>query len=98
MCDRANRYGKWSGKIGENISYGRSDARDVVIQLIVDDGLTDRGHRGNIFDPQFRVVGVACGEHSKYRAMCVTTFAAGYDEANGAPGLPSHAVFGAPSL
>ena len=80
MCDRANRYGKWSGKVGENISYGRSDARDVVIQLIVDDGLTDRGHRDNIFDPRFTVVGVACGEHSKYRAMCVTTFAAGYAE------------------
>ncbi len=80
MSDRVNSYGRWSDKIGETISYGRSDARDVVIQLIVDDGLTDRGHRDNIFDPAFRVVGVACGEHSKYRAMCVTTFAAGYAE------------------
>ncbi len=80
MCDRANRYGKWSGKVGENISYGRSDARDVVIQLIVDDGIRSRGHRTNIFDPDFRIVGVACGEHSGYRVMCVTTFAADYTE------------------
>ncbi len=80
MCDRANHYGTWSGKVGENISYGQSDARNVVVQLIIDDGLTDRGHRENIFDPEFRVVGVACGEHSRYRAMCVTTFAAGYAE------------------
>ncbi len=77
-CDRANRHGRWSGKIGENISYGRADARDVVIQLIVDDGLPDRGHRDNIFDPAFRVVGIACGDHSEYRAICVTTFDAGY--------------------
>ncbi len=83
--DRANRYGRWNGKIGENISYGQDDPRDVVVQLIVDDGLRDRGHRDNIFDPAFRVVGVACGEHSAYRAMCVTKFAAGYEEAVSAP-------------
>ena len=85
MCDRANRHGRWTGKIGENISYGRSDARDVVVQLIVDDSLRSRAHRENIFDPEFRIVGVACGEHSTYRAMCVTTFAHGYDEAMSAP-------------
>jgi hypothetical protein len=80
MSDRVNRYGEWSGKIGENISYGRSDARDIVIQLIFDDGTPSRGHRKNLFDPEFRVVGVACGEHAGYGVMCVTTFAADYKE------------------
>ena len=80
MADRVNRYGDWSGKIGENISYGRSEAREVVIQLIVDDGAPSRGHRKNLFDPDFRVVGIACGTHAQYRAMCVTTFASGYQE------------------
>ncbi len=80
MSDRVKHYGRWTGKIGENISYGRSDARDVVIQLIVDDGIRTRGHRRNMFDPEFRVVGVACGEHVAYRAMCVMTFATGYLE------------------
>ncbi len=80
MSDRLTRYGRWSGKIGENISYGRSDARDVVIQLLVDDGIRSRGHRKNIFDPEFRVVGVGCGQHAGYRAMCVTTFASDYKE------------------
>jgi len=85
MSDRFNRYGRWSGKIGENISYGRFDAREVVVQLIVDDGVKDRGHRQNLFDPEFRVVGVACGEHSAYEAMCVTAFASAYDEATSTP-------------
>jgi len=80
MVDRFNRYGRWHGKIGENISYGSSDARDVVVQLLVDDGVPSRGHRKNIFDPEFRVAGVACGGHSEYGAMCVTTFASTYDD------------------
>ncbi len=80
MSERLTRYGRWSGRIGENISYGRSDARDVVIQLMVDDGIRNRGHRRNMFDPEFRLVGVGCGQHAGYRAMCVMTFAAGYLE------------------
>ena len=81
MADRVSRYGRWIGKIAENISYGRSDAREVVVQQIVDDGTPGRDHRRNLFDPDFRIVGVACGRHAEYRVMCVTTFAAGYEEA-----------------
>ncbi len=36
--ERMNRYGVWSGGWGENISYGESNPRDIVIALIVDDG------------------------------------------------------------
>jgi len=81
MSHRVKRYGRWSGKLGENVSYGRSDARDVVVQLIVDDGIRSRGHRRNMFDPEFRVLGVGCGQHAGYRTMCVMTFASGYDDA-----------------
>ncbi len=81
MSERVRRYGNWRGKIAENISYGHADAREVVIQLIIDDGNPDRGHRETLFDPDHRVVGVACGHHAQYRAMCVTTFATGYEEA-----------------
>lgn len=78
--DRMNRYGRWKGVAGENISYGKNTAEEIVIQLIVDDGVLSRGHRENIFNPQFRVVGIAFGSHAKYKYMCVMGFAADYEE------------------
>lgn len=78
--DRMNRHGKWLRSAGENISYGNDEARAVIIQLIVDDAVAGRGHRKNIYNPSFEVVGIACGPHKVYGTMCVQTFAGDYQE------------------
>jgi uncharacterized protein YkwD len=78
--DRIGRHGNWESVIGENIAYGQSTARDVVAAFIVDDDVPGRGHRTNLFNTAFHVMGVDCGPHSTYGTTCAITFAGGFRE------------------
>lgn len=80
MQERVERHGTWERQIAENIGYGPSDARSMVMQLIIDDGVRDRGHRKNIFTAGFGVAGAACGPHPRFGTMCVIDFAGGFRE------------------
>ena len=77
---RMERYGQWRGAVAENIAYGENAARDVILQLLVDDGVPNRGHRDALLDPEWSTSGVACGRHRNYGQMCVMDYAAGYEE------------------
>jgi len=83
--ERIARYGTVSGGWGENISYGKASARDVVIALIIDDGLPARKHRKNIFNPSYNYAGAAFGRHARFRTVCSMDFAGGYAERGQAP-------------
>lgn len=71
--DRAARRG-FRQPVGENISYGQREARAVVIQLLVDDGVPDRSHRHNLFSNRYESIGAGCGGHRAYGSMCVIDF------------------------
>jgi uncharacterized protein YkwD len=75
---RIARYGTWSGEIGEEIAYGASEASEVIVELLIDDGVANRGHRSSLLDPRWRYVGIACGLHARYGTMCVIDFASSY--------------------
>ncbi len=76
LRQRIERHGNWDGSIAENISCGRNDALLIVLDLLIDEGIADRGHRRNILDPTLAFVGVAVRPHqSVYRFICVLDFA-----------------------
>ena len=77
---RIERFGSWSGSVGENCAYGLKDAREIVVQLLIDDGVGNRGHRKTILNPAFKKVGIGYSEAGKaaYGAVAVMDFAAAF--------------------
>ncbi len=71
--------------VNEVITYGHHSPEGVVDQLLIDDGVPDRGHRHSLLRPEHRFAGVACGRHPVHRTMCVTLMSQTRD---GSPPLP----------
>jgi len=67
---KGNPYMAW----GENCAYGYQDAVDIVITLLIDEGIKGEGHRKNILKPGFNSVGVAIRPHKNYEVNCVMDF------------------------
>ncbi|XGB44049.1 MAG: CAP domain-containing protein [Nodosilinea sp. LVE1205-7] len=62
-------------RAGENIAYGSRTGQQVLLDLIVDDGVPDRGHRTAIFSPAWSHTGAGCGPHQGYGNVCVINYA-----------------------
>lgn len=75
---RLNRYGAWQNDVGENINFGRITPREIVISMLIDDGVKSRGHRKNILQTKFAFIGTASGRHSRHDIMTVVVFADDY--------------------
>ena len=73
--ERIEEYGRFMGTAGENISYGPKDPQEVVLQLLIDDGVPSRGHRDNIMSRSFGVCGVGFAKHKKWRYVVVIDYA-----------------------
>lgn len=73
--NRILKYGIWDIKIGENLRYGNEEPRDIVVGWLVDDNKPGRGHRNNILQSDFALMGAAIGGHDVHGVCCVCTFA-----------------------
>jgi uncharacterized protein YkwD len=73
--DRMRHEGVFSSITAEELSLGQGSARDVVRQLIVDDGVPTRGHRMDLLDPMLRLAGVGCAPHKLHHVICVIDLA-----------------------
>lgn len=79
------RGGARNAAVAEAITYGSANPAGVVRQLIIDDGVPQRGHRTLLFSPAYRSAGAACGLHARHTSMCVIDLSSAPGE-----GAPAH--------
>jgi uncharacterized protein YkwD len=75
---RVKRYGSFTGLFTgpwENCSYGHADPLDIVLQLLIDNGVESRGHRKNIMERFIRFAGCSIKPHILWGSNCVIDFA-----------------------
>ena len=75
-AQRIEQYIDWDIKCAESIEIGSNSAEEIMINLIVDDGVNSRGHRNNIFSSDFKYIGIACGLHSIHEICTVINYVA----------------------
>jgi uncharacterized protein YkwD len=63
-----------SYKTGEDCDYGYEAPLAIVLHLLIDNGVSDLGHRKNILDKDFTHIGTSIKPHKKYRWNCVIDF------------------------
>eukprot|EP00397_Hematodinium_sp_SG-2012_P010024 GEMP01010127.1.p1 GENE.GEMP01010127.1~~GEMP01010127.1.p1 ORF type:complete len:480 (+),score=71.93 GEMP01010127.1:156-1595(+) len=73
--ERSARYGRWRQLVGECLWYGQANnGLDMILDLIIDDGVADRGHRHCIYTASYKVVGCRVGPHSVLGMMLAIGF------------------------
>ncbi len=60
--------------VGENIHYGSDNALQIVMELLIDDGIKDVGHRRNILSKNFVFASASMQPHKRYKQNCVIEF------------------------
>ena len=72
---RIRSNGRWKSGVAEAIGYGGKTGFDMVNNLLIDDGLKDRGDRLIIMDSLYHYAGVSVKTHSDYGSIAVIDFA-----------------------
>jgi uncharacterized protein YkwD len=72
--ERISKYVDWDVAISENIDFGGFTGEDVIINLLVDDGVEDRSHRSNLFNTKIKYFGVGTSFHKEYDICTVIDY------------------------
>ena len=75
ISDRIEKYCEWEGAIAENLDFGFKKAENIILNLLIDDGVKERYQRENLFNEEFNYCGIACGKHRDLNISCVFIYA-----------------------
>lgn len=77
LSDRIEKYSEWEKSCGETIDIGSKTGVDVVVNILVDDGVEKRIHRQHMFRDDYSYFGVSAGAHKQYGSIVVIDFTGG---------------------
>ena len=75
VSDRIEQYCEWDYCANECIEVSSHNAEDVLISLLVDDGLSARMNRQALFQRVYNYIGIGCGMHRDFQVCSVLVFA-----------------------
>ena len=73
------RYGKFTGNFRRLVEFGGMNAQQSIINLVVSDGDTKRGHREALLADNLNKIGVAHGPHNTFRNCSVIVMASQFE-------------------
>lgn len=74
---RVARYGDAGSALGENLAYGGTQSGlEIILQLLIDDGVTSRTSRKLLFDPRWKYTGISTCAHATRTMMTSIVYAA----------------------
>ena len=77
VSGRIEKYCEWESCANEVIEVSSKNAQDILVSLLVDDGIRNRLDRRALFQYTYNYVGIACGPHLEYEIVTVIVFAGG---------------------
>lgn len=80
LTQRISKYGNYLGTIGECINFQDHNAKEILANLIIDDGVKGRGHRMAIFNQDFKTCGIGQAYHSAYGVCTIIDYAQAYTD------------------
>ena len=75
ISDRIEKYCEWEGAVAENLDFGFKKAENIILNLLIDDGVKERNQRFNLFHPDFKYIGIATNYHRDYSVCAVIGYA-----------------------
>ena len=75
ITDRIEKYCEWDGIVGENLDFGFKEGKNIIMNMIMDDGVKERCQRRNIFNKEYKYIGIGVGPHKIYGICTVIGYA-----------------------
>jgi uncharacterized protein YkwD len=75
LSERIEDLCEWSEIIGENVDFGSKTAINLLIALLVDDGVKGRPHRAHLFNRNYNYIGIGVSAHKLHGNITVIDYA-----------------------